>query len=344
MTTDNMLDALPFDVPDRATLVVLGSAVLVILIVLAVLLRKLRHVKVARIVTTLATGLGLGWSAQGMWDTAVNHYHMTEQVAWVIFVVFEALLLAKMLKANEYRSDIERRAKPVRFVWITASIMAVVVAAGEGWAQAPARLAIPLLVAYGWWTDLTADDPPGARLETSFRWTPRRIGIRIGMLRAGADDAETVDRDLLRDRITQLAFRIEHGDAKLNDLLRREVRLARLKTLADDADIQVVRARLARSKQSLAGLPSEPAPRKQIARPAADPDRMPQGVHMRDGQLLRGPELRADAILLMRRSIATGAPLTTAQLAGHYTPPLKSRSADTLAREGRKPVNGYELS
>src|SRR5699024_3859414 len=127
----------------------------------------------------------------------------------------------------------------------------VVVALGEGWTQAPARLAIPLLVALGWWTDLIAYDDPDARLETSWRWTPRRIGLALGLLEPGERDAMTIDRDRLRGRMTRLAFRKHHGWAWLNDVLRRGVRLQRLQTLADDADVREVRNRLARARIDL---------------------------------------------------------------------------------------------
>src|SRR3982750_4015360 len=214
-----------------------GVTALVLLVTLAALLRKLGRRDLSRTVTTLATVLGLAWSAQGMWDTAVHHYRQDVLVASVLFVVFESMMLARMLQAGRYRTDLERRAKHVRAVWLIAAVMALVVALGEGWAQAPARLAIPLLVAYGWWTDLTAGDDPDKKLTTSLRWTPRRLGLAIGMLEATARDAETIDRDSLRDRMTRLAFRSHHAPAWLNDVLRRPVRLSRLKTLAEDADL-----------------------------------------------------------------------------------------------------------
>src|SRR5687767_10766809 len=69
-------------------------AVVLALTVVAVLLRRWsRGRTAARLVTTLATVLGLGWSAQGMWDAAVNHYKVPWQVASILFIVFEAMLI-----------------------------------------------------------------------------------------------------------------------------------------------------------------------------------------------------------------------------------------------------------
>src|SRR6185312_11729927 len=177
------------------------------------------------------------------------------QVAAVLFVVFEAWLVGRMLRARQYRADYPRRGKFVTAVMIGASVMAIVVALGEGWAQAPARLAIPLLVAYGWYTDLTADDDPKLKGRTSLRWTPRRFALLIGMIEPGDRDVQTIDRDRLRDRLTRLAFRQHHGHPMTNDVLRRKVRLAKLKTIADDDDLTEVRTRLARMSVDLFDAP-----------------------------------------------------------------------------------------
>lgn len=228
-------------------LVAAAAGVVTLLIVLAAGLRRSGRGTVASRVTVLATVLGLAWSAQGMWDTAVRHYRQDVAVASVLFVVFEAMMCARMLRAHEYRHDRPRRVRHVRAVWVIAVAMALVVALGEGWAQAPARLAIPLLVAYGWWTDLTADDDPAHPWETSWRWPPRRIGLALGLLEPGERDARTGDRDRLRDRMTRLAFRERYGSAWLSSLLRRRYRLARLATVADADDLRAVSGRLDRA-------------------------------------------------------------------------------------------------
>lgn len=330
-----------------------AAALFVLVLTLAAwLLRRKGRAKLAHRVTAAATLLGLGWSAQGMWDTAVHHYHQDIVVAWVLFVVFEAMLAARMLKAHEYRADLDRRAKHVQSVWVIASVMAAVVALGEGPAQAPARLAIPLLVAYGWYVDLTADDAPGERRRTSWRWTPRRLGLAIGALEPGSCDVETTDRDALRDRMTKLAFRKHHGSKLLNDVLRRAVRLQRMQTLADNADLADVRARLARARVNLmAEETRESAPSATSRRPARAIPTGPrvQGVHTRGGVAMRGEELRADAIAQLLASVSPEAPrgMATVALAHLYDPPLKSRTADEFASAARRqiprPLNGFPV-
>lgn len=330
-------------------LAVAGVALVAALLVLAWLLRRKGRPKLARRITAAATLLGLGWSAQGMWDTAVHHYHQDVAVASVLFVVFEAMLTARMLKAHEHRANFRQRAKHVRSVWVIASVMAAVVALGEGWQQAPARLAIPLLVAYGWYVDLTADDDPDEKPKTSFRWTPRRLGLWIGMLEPGAKDAQTIDRDRLRARLTTLAFRIKYSPDWLNDFLHRPTRLARAKTLADDDDLRAVRARLARMSVDLMVAPERP---RESAPSAPRPVRIQpgkQGVHSRAGQTYRGQGLRADALTQMWASVSDERPrgMATAALAALYDPPLKTRTAEAFAAEARReiprPVNGFPI-
>jgi hypothetical protein len=341
---------LPFGVPAWPVLAAGGAAATAVLLVLAWLLRRKGRGKLSSRVTAAATLLGLGWSAQGMWDTAVNHYHQDVVVASILFVVFEAMLAARMLKAHQYRTDRSRRSRHVASVWTIAIIMAVVVALGEGAEQAPARLAIPLLVAYGWYVDLTADDDPTIKPKASLRWTPRRLGLLIGMLEPEARDAQTIDRDRLRARIVRLAFRDHHGASWLNDVLRRPVRLQRLLTVADDADVAEVRSRLARSQVDLM-VPAQAAPAPKA--PRQDPPKLPQlpigkqGIHSRDGRALRGPELQHDAVTLMLASVSPDHPrgMPTRELALRYDPPLKSRTAETFASEARRqiprPINGF---
>jgi hypothetical protein len=354
MTTDNLLDIVRA-APPWATGVAAGLALLA-LILLARAIRKRGKGKAAKWATGAATVLGMAWSAQGMWDTAVNRYGQAVPVASVLFVVFECFLAGRMLRAHQYRADFARRGKFVTAVWIGACIMALVVALGEGWQQAPGRLAIPLLVAYGWYTDLTADDDPGEKPKTSWRLTPRRIGLAIGLLEPGERDAQTIDRDRLRTRMTRLAFRIEFGADPINDLLHRDVRLAKLKTIADDADLAEVRARLARMSVRLIEPKTTPAPppaKDRPAEPAAAPapdqpagGRLPQGVHKRLGRTLRGPALEADAVAVMVKSIGPDRPrgYTWFELASLYDPPLGKRKAEEFAATGRRQASAVQIN
>lgn len=314
-----------------------------------------------RRVTQLATLIGLSWMAAGMYDAATTVYQVNEILAGVLFLLFESFLIGAMLRANRYRLDLVRRAKHVRFVWTLSIVAGLIVALAEGWEQAPLRFAVPLLVAGNWYIDLTADDDPADRPLTSWRWTPRRIGLALRLLEPGARDAQTIDRDSLRSRMTKLAFAKEYGEGWVSDLLRRDARLRRMLTLADDADVTEVRARLARGRLDLTDEPApapepieQPAPEvhpvtppqpkpKEIVKPGQPAERK-QGVHTRVGRTMRKEELRTDALTVMWLSMTEDRPrgMTAAELSALYTPPLGMRTAESFAAEARRtqPVNG----
>lgn len=342
----------------------LAPAALAVLVVAGLLLRRwTRGRTVARIVTTLATVLGLGWSAQGMWDAAVNRYGVAVQVASILFVVFEAMMISQMLRAHEYRADRARRARFIRAVWVIAVIMALVVAWAEGAAQAPLRLSVPLLVAFSWYMDLTADDDPDGKLDTSWRWTPREVGLRLGLLRitdADRRDATAAERRYLADRIAKLAFSIEHGSKPVSALTRRPIRLARLK-LAADADLLsgvAVRLELARrpitAEETHPVMPPQPVEPVHVPAPEPTPavepkpkplpppttdGRLPQGVHISpDGEMLRGGDLARDAVTRMVAELKAGRAMANADLAALYMPPLKERTSEAFGSRARAAV------
>jgi hypothetical protein len=345
MSTDTLLP----DVLDRlaridwtAVLLVAVPVALALVVVFA-LASKRRDRRVALIATTI----GLAWTAQGMWKAATTTYHVPPLLAGVLFLLFETFMLSAMLRANRFRNDRARRDRAVRFVWSLAVVGGSVVALAEGWHQVPLRFVVPLLVAGNWYLDLTADDDPDERQPTSWRWTPRRLLLAVGALEPGARDAVTIDRERLTSRMTMLSFRLGRGDPRISDLLRRDVRLAKLALTADDTIVADMHGRLARANGVLKPpTPAKPKsaleiPRREIILPREGT----QGVHVRDGQVLRGTDLKADALHLMRASMAADRPrgMTIAELSAHYDPPLKQRTAETFAAEARR-MNGHDLT
>jgi hypothetical protein len=345
MTTDSLLT----DVLDRfasidwpAVLLVAVPAALALVVVFA-----LTSKKPDRRVALIATTIGLTWMAQGMWQAATTVYHVPTLFAGVLFLLFETFMLSAMLRANRFRTDHERRARPVRFVWSLAVIGGTVVALAEGWHQAPLRFVVPLLVAWNWHLDLTGDDDPETQQPTSWRWTPRRLLLTLGALEPTKRDAVTIDREQLTARMTMLSFRLSRGDSKVSDLLRRDVRLAKLALSADDAMVAEMRTRLARADGVLKP-PAPVKPKSALEIPRREiilPREGTQGVHVRDGQVLRGTDLKADALVLMWSSMSADRPrgMTIAELAAHYDPPLKQRTAETFAAEARR-TNGHDLT
>lgn len=92
---------------------------------------------------------------------------------------------------------------------------------------------------------------------------------------------------------------------------------------------------------------THPVPTSQPADPASDSGRRPQGVHERGGQLLRGDELKRDAIDLVLGSVTPERPfgMSNADLAKEYTPPLGSRKTEDFGAEARRRIrqNGHAV-
>lgn len=373
--TRDAVAALPAWVP--------GLGVVVLLALAGLLVRWLHRwgrSRLARIVQLSSTALGLAWSAQGMYDVATDDdlYNLPGSLALVLCVVFESLLIRRMMVTEKYRGGNRLiRQRHVRSVWVLGVVMALVVSFGEGWAQAPARLAVPLLVVYGWFMDLTADDDPAARPETAWRWTPRELGLALGLLRFTDRDRKTVtdaERDRLRERLARLGLADRIGHEFVGMLLRRRTRLARLIAAASPEMVEEARLRVARAAAAYEkGLsapasppPTLPAPETHpvmppqpaepvhvptpeptpAAEPAREPEktivtRLPGNVTVRQvgDKVLVGPELMEHAIgLVIAKS------LTNEQLMGMYDPPLGQRTAEKWGAEARRRVRSGRVN
>lgn len=333
-------------------------------------LRRWGQKNTASKVTTMATALGLMWSAQGMYDVATDpeHYNMPGTLAAVAFAVFEGWVIGRMLRAAQHRHDPARRARFVRQVWLGGCVMATVVALGEGWAQAPARLAIPLLVVYGWCGDLMADDDPAAREETEWVWTWRKLGQSLGLLKRKNSDvrpANEADRQDLLKRLIRLGYRDQIGAKWFGVATRRRHRLAALMAQADpdlrvQARIQVTVAVAAFNDgmRQIEATPEPPPAPDPVPAPRPHPQPFPisattpepgratrirvvsGGEDMPAGEVVQN--YRLDALRLHRRSQTPDRPagMTADELAACYDPRPSKRTAETLAAEARKDSAG----
>jgi hypothetical protein len=133
-----------------------------------------------------------------------------------------------------------------RTAWIVAVVMSVVAAAvSESLAEAALRAAIPLLVVNQWWDGLIGEERRKPADATSWRWTPRRLLLRLGAIEPGERDVETVHRERLTQQMTRLEFRRRYGSQRRRG--RGMAKLSRLSLVADEAIIDEVRQRVARA-------------------------------------------------------------------------------------------------
>lgn len=362
MTTDELLNVTRSGVAGLPAWVagLLTALAVALLVLSAMRLRRWGRRSTATKITGLATVLGLGWSGQGMYHVATTQYEMAREVAGVLFFVFETWLVGRMLRAYEYREDRRRRARFVQAVWTGAVVMAVVVAVGEGWSQAPGRLAVPLLVTYGWYTDLIADDDPSEVVDTERRWTARELGLRVGWLKVR--DADVADRTraesrYLVQRMARIEFGLQFGARWVSVVLRRRTRLAKLRLQADGVMLAEVAERIARARgeapaepaRTPSPEPAAPAPAVDVApAPRREPRSRPSGhpsgtvVRMVHGRPLAGDDLREDFIARVLASMTPERPrgATTTQVRGAYDPPIGQRVADSWAAEARRRAAG----
>ncbi|MFG1776589.1 hypothetical protein ACGFIG_09190 [Micromonospora sp. NPDC049048] len=201
------------------------------------------HTRVGSLAVVLATA----FAAEGMWEVARGPLGLSPLMALGLFGMFEVVmvaqgLLAKHKLAQNPPGDVRRH---MNFVWAVAAGSGIVASSASGsLPEFLLRLFAPAVGAGIWWMGITADKPAGAVQPTSWIWTPRRIGIRLGLVKPGQQDLVKVDRDQRIDAITVTAHRLHHGSKRLSAL--RKAKLRRLALQADDAMVAEAQRRVAR--------------------------------------------------------------------------------------------------
>ena len=223
---------------------------IVLTITFAVLLvRQVRRHSLARVGRAVALPLVLAWEAQGLHQVAIAA-HTSGATAWVFACVTSVVLITLAAMADDHHKRYGNLGWPGRLVWVVAAPMGLVVSfTARSTAEVGLRLILPLLAALVWWTKfappiLDDADQPIRRRSGSWRWTPRRIGVRLGLLEAAARDLEHFDHEHRVRQLTSVAHKFHHGSRALRG--RRAARLRRLGLLADDHMILEVQRRVAR--------------------------------------------------------------------------------------------------
>lgn len=205
------------------------------------------HTRMGVLAVVLATGI----AGEGMWEVARYELALPPYLAGALFAFLEVVMLSQGAMARyKLRAGQEPAARRhMGFVWAAASASGLIAAsAGESLTEVLLRLIAPPVAAGIVWMELTADqaaDRP--RQQTSWIWTPRRIGIRLGWIAPGEEDLVQVDRNHRIDAITVTAHRLHHGSPRLRRW--RRAKLRRLALQADDAMVAEARRRVARVHQ-----------------------------------------------------------------------------------------------
>lgn len=195
----------------------------------------------------LAVGLATLFAMEGMYEVARGPLDLNVAGALVFCGTFEVVMLhqgslaAHKLAANA-SADVSRH---MRFVWGVSVVSGVIAStASDSLTEVVLRLATPPLAAAIWYMSLYADKPTPERQPSSWIWTPRRIGIHLGLIQAGEQDLVAVDRDRRIHRLTVTSHRLHHGSARLAGW--RRARLRRLAIHADEDMVREAQRRIAR--------------------------------------------------------------------------------------------------
>ncbi|WP_020522843.1 hypothetical protein [Catelliglobosispora koreensis] len=250
------------------------AAVVLGLVLLLLLRRKTRGTKLSMIAGNIAAPLVLLWEAQGVFELALT-MNMPRLMSFVVSGVGAAVLITIAARAHEHWKTYGNLGPNGRLLWRIAVPMGVVVAlSAHSLAEAAARILLPLLAATVVMSRYLPDEPEGTprkRQERgSWRWTPRRIGVSLGLIDPTDADLSQVHAERQIRRLTATAHKLHHGKVWRR---MRENRLRRLALLATPEMIAEVHRRISLVNQIAeltAPAPVVLAPAVTAPKPSAD--------------------------------------------------------------------------
>lgn len=256
MTTDDLRQVLDFADQHRSATLIAGGAVVALLLLVA---RLTRHQKGRSAALMFAAStIALGFSAEGMWEVATGALHLAKWQAVLLFAFAEILMLFEADQARRKIADERDPSRHLRAVWVIAIVAGLAAAShADNLSGQVVRFFMPLAVAWQWSSRIKDDLPEVARQESSWIWTPRRVGVELGLLKPGAaDDLSEVFRRRNVARMVRLARLIDTGWERL--AARREGRLRRLAEGATAQMLDEVRERHQRGATVLAHILAQP--------------------------------------------------------------------------------------
>jgi len=220
------------------------------------------HTRMGSLAVAIATLL----AGEGMWEVATRRLELAPWIAASVFGLFEVFVLsqglmarhklagAASLEAGELDDATTRTVRQlraqatrhIRLAWLGAAVSgAIAASAGDNLAEVLLRLIAPSVAVAIVWMELTSATVPEVEQEpTTWIWTPRRIGVELGLIRPGAEDLKVVNRDRQVRRMVRAAAAAEAGGRRARRAARRLYRLA---LRADDSMVREAAAQLQRA-------------------------------------------------------------------------------------------------
>ncbi len=263
MTTRTLTDILAWFQAHQAAYI--AAAVLASALVLAGA-RLLRSARLASILRTVTLPLVLLWEAQGLYRVGLR-IHAPVSMALILAAITSAALLTSAAYAEQSQQKHGRLGTPGRLMWVIAVFEAAVVAANS---QSPAefalRIVLPLLSVIVFKLPYLVDPADDKQQRPgSWVWTPRRIGVALGLLDATAGDLRTVQSERHVRRLVAHALGYHDGPAVFRWWHRR--RFTRLMRMATEPMLDETVQRIERVRSGL----SRVAPPKPSGSPSGSP-------------------------------------------------------------------------
>ncbi len=199
-----------------------------------------------------AVAVAIALSAEGMWEVATERMGFGPGKALLLFAFAE---LAMLRAARRARGKVDAGKRPGIYgtmVWsiaIAAGLIAGLNAPSAS--EFLVRALAPSLVAAQWFADLVDElrEKEGVEHQASaWIWTPRRVGIQLGLLKPGAgDDLKEVLRQRNIDRMVRTARRMLAS--KPARAQRLAARLQRLGESMDETSMATVVERFQRGER-----------------------------------------------------------------------------------------------
>ena len=244
-------------------LVILGTGVFALLLVSWALWRFSRTGNKSKVVSTIAAVVVMLWTSEGLLAVTVGEFGVPWQFAGVAFFVFEAMMLAAAMKAEENRRERGLPGAAGQYVFVIAVTSGVISAFGaETVGEIVLRVILPPLAVGLWWILLVSDRDDDseeiqekrrqklAEREATWAITWTTLLVRWGVKKPGRSTTTAAQREHLRDRMVALADQAEtlNKDSRRRKKLVRKLRV--LTRNADEALVAEVAERVDRARRA----------------------------------------------------------------------------------------------
>ncbi len=227
----------------------------------------------AKRVANFSAVITMVWTSEGLLNTAITDWGVPWQIAAIGFCVFEAMLVAAWLTAEENRKEYGSPGSAGLYAFLIATVQGAVAASGAGtFGEVFMRLALPPLAVGLAWVLLARPRPTdkeewkearaqaAAEREATWVWTPTTILVRWGIRHPGKVTVTEAQRRHRIERMVELVDTIETAAGRRGDRVKAKAR-RKLRTLVracEPADLAEVALRADRASNfELLLLPSK---------------------------------------------------------------------------------------